>query len=289
MNFWLRNPIIFALTGAKRRNDRCLKVLHKFTRDVVKNRREMLLKEDVSKEVEVVDDNDVGIKKKMALLDVLLKASVDGKPLTDNEIAEEVDTFMFEGHDTVTSAISFCFYLLSENPEAQQNVLEEVARIVGDDLSVDPTYNQLAEMKYLERCIKETLRIYPSVPIYGRNLDEDLNLDGKIVPAGCNVNLMIYNLNMDPKYFKDPEKFDPERFNENNERTENPFVYVPFSAGPRNCVGQKFAMLEMKSTISSVVRNFELIPSNIKPKLLMQLTTKSSNGINVALKKRRYD
>ena len=287
MNFLLRSDFIFSLTKAKKRHDYCLQILHTFTHEIVEKRRETILGDEGAGEVNYLDDdNDVGMKKKLALLDVLLKATVDGKPLTNAEIAEEVDTFMFEGHDTVTSAISFCLYLLSQNPQAQQKVHEEVTRIVGSDLNVDPTYNQLQEMKYVEHCVKETLRLYPSVPMYGRNLDEDLDFDGKIIPAGSNVNIMIFNINMDPKYFRHPEAFIPERFEEINERNENPFVYVPFSAGPRNCIGQKFAMLELKSTICNVVRNFELIPGDIKPKLLMQLTLKASNGIHVGFKKR---
>ncbi|CRK92923.1 CLUMA_CG006516, isoform A [Clunio marinus] len=284
MNFWQRNKFIFSLTNAKKRHDRHLKTLHSFTNDIVEKRRKQIL-EDAESEIKInyTDDDSIGIKKKLALLDVLLHASVDGKPLTNAEIAEEVDTFMFEGHDTVTSAITFGLYLLSQNPEAQEKIFEEVSRIVGDDLSVHPTYNQLQEMKYIECCIKEMLRIYPPVPIYGRLLDEDLEVDGKILPAGSNLNLMIFNINMDPKYFKNPEAFIPERFNETSERNENPFVYVPFSAGPRNCIGQKFAMLELKCAFCNIVRNFKLLPSKIEPKLLVQLTLKSSNGIHPSI------
>jgi cytochrome P450 len=140
----------------------------------------------------------------------------------------------FSGHDTVTSATSFLIYLLSQHPDSQQHVYDEVTRIVGEDITVHPTFNQLQEMKFIECCIKETLRLFPPVPMYGRNLDEDLDLDGKIIPAGSNFNIMIYTLNKDPKYFKNPDEFIPERFNEANERNENPFVFVPFSAGARN-------------------------------------------------------
>lgn len=286
MKFWQRSDFLFSFTEAKKRYDHCLNMLHSFTTDIVQKRRKTILNDEGAGDVRHLEDNDIGLKKKLALLDVLLKATVDGKPLTDAEIAEEVDTFMFEGHDTVTSALSFCLYELSQNPKAQQKVYEEVTRIVGADIEVYPTYNQLQEMKFVEHCIKETLRLYPSVPMYGRNLDEDLDLDGKIVPAGSNVNIMVIQLNRDPKYFKDPEEFIPERFDESNERNENAFVYVPFSAGPRNCVGQKFAMLELKSAICNVVKNFELVPSDVKPQLLMQLTLKSSNGMHVGFKKR---
>ena len=281
----MRSDFIFNFTEAKHRHDQCINILHSFTREIVENRRKTVLEEDEESEINLEDDS-VGIKKKLALLDVLLKSSIDGKPLTNPEIAEEVDTFMFEGHDTVTSALTFGFYLLSRNPEAQQKIYEEVTGIVGDDLSVYPTFNQLQDMKFVELCIKETLRMYPPVPIYGRNLDEDIDLDGRIVPKGTNLNMNIYNVNMDPNNFENPEEFIPERFNEANARHENPFVYVPFSAGPRNCVGQKFAMLELKSAFCNVVRNFELLPGKIPVKLLLQLTLKSSTGIHVGFRKR---
>lgn len=287
MTFWRRNSFLFSLTKEKKLYDKDLKILHTFTREIVEKRRETILNDIGAGEVNYLEEDDgIGIKKKLALLDVLLKATIDGKPLTNAEIAEEVDTFMFEGHDTVTSAISFAIYLLSQNREAQRKAYQEVIEIAGDDASTDLTYTQLQEMKYLECVIKETLRLYPSVPMYGRNLDEDMDLDGKIVPAGSNINVMIYALNLDPAYFPNPEAFIPERFDDASERNENPFVYVPFSAGPRNCIGQKFAMLELKSSICNALRNFELIPGDIKPKLLMQLTLKSSNGIHVGFKKR---
>jgi cytochrome P450 family 4 len=99
MNFWQRNDFLFSMTNAKIRHDYCLKVLHSFTNEIVENRRETIGKEDFEVKLNYQDqeDDDVGIKKKMALLDVLLKATVDGKSLTNAEVAEEVDTFMFEG------------------------------------------------------------------------------------------------------------------------------------------------------------------------------------------------
>jgi cytochrome P450 family 4 len=97
--FWQRNSFIFSLLPAKKRHDECLKILHSFTNKIVENRREAIMKEDEVK-LSYQDEDDMGIKKKMALLDVLLRAKVDGRPLTNAEIAEEVDTFMFEGlHD----------------------------------------------------------------------------------------------------------------------------------------------------------------------------------------------
>jgi len=285
MHVLKRPDVIFNLTKDKAIYDKHLEVLHSFTRNIIEKRREMIVNEDI--EIPDLDDESVGMKKKLALLDVLLKSTVDGQPLTNADIAEEVDTFMFEGHDTVTAATTFTLYLLSQHPEVQQKVYEEVTKIVGDDLNVDPTYNQLLDMKYLECCIKESLRLYPPVPMIGRMLDEDLDFDGKIIPATVNISLSIYHLNRDPKYFDDPEEFKPERFLDKILKNENAFVYVPFSAGPRNCIGQKFAMLELKSTMCNILRNFELIKSDVELKIITQMTLKSMSGVHVGFRLRR--
>lgn len=164
MHIWKRPNIVFHFSKDKKPYKKGLKILHEFTRKIIEKRRETIMNEE-DEDFDKIDDDSMGIKKRLALLDVLLKSNVNGKPLTNAEIAEEVDTFMFEGHDTVTAATTFTLYLLSQNAEAQQKVYEEVSRIVGDDLSVQPTYNQLIDMKFLECVIKESLRMYPPVPI----------------------------------------------------------------------------------------------------------------------------
>lgn len=170
VKMWMRPQFIFNLTPAKQRHDKCNEILHNFTANIIENRREAIMKDDKSN-IDFEND-DVGMKRKLALLDVLLKSTIDEKPLTNDEICEEVDTFMFEGHDTTTSAISFTLYLLSQNSEAQEKVLEETKRILGNDRTIPPTYNQLQEMNYLEAVIKESLRIFPPVPMFGRLVEQ---------------------------------------------------------------------------------------------------------------------
>lgn len=123
----------------------------------------------------------MGQKKRMAFLDVLLQATVDGKPLTQEDIREEVDTFMFEGHDTTTSGISYCLYLLSRHAHIQQKVYEEVIQVLGPDKNKPITMRNLLELKYLEAVIKETLRMYPSVPIIARKCLQDIQIGTYIV------------------------------------------------------------------------------------------------------------
>lgn len=178
IKMWMRPQFIFNLTPAKQRHDKCIEIMHKFTTNIIENRREAIIKDNNNDVViEDIEIDDVGLKKKLALLDVLLKSTIDEKPLTNDEITEEVDTFMFEGHDTTTSAISFTLYLLSQNSDVQEKILEETRKVLGNDYLVAPTYNQLQEMKYLEAVIKESLRIYPPVPMFGRYVEQCSNLD----------------------------------------------------------------------------------------------------------------
>ncbi|CAG9854570.1 unnamed protein product [Phyllotreta striolata] len=259
-----------------------LKVLHNHTDAVIDRRiKEFRVNSDKSSET-----NDCGIKKRMAFLDLLLRSTIDGKSLTREDIREEVDTFMFEGHDTTSSAIGFALYSLANNPLVQQKALEEQMEIFKDLKNARATMADLQNMKYLELVIKETLRLYPSVPILGRRVKKEFEWENSIFPKDVHLALFTYGCHRSDKNYEKPLEFIPERFLEMD--GTNPFKYVPFSAGPRNCIGQRFALLEMKSTISKVLRNFKLLPANPNPELMLvpEIILVSKNGINVCLKKR---
>ena len=112
----------------------------------------------------------------MAFLDVLLQSTINGKPLSHNDIREEVDTFMFEGHDTTTSGISYCLYLLARHAKVQQRAFNEVIEVLGEDKEKSVTMRDLQDLKYLEAVIKESLRMYPPVPMIGRQITEDTEI-----------------------------------------------------------------------------------------------------------------
>jgi len=171
----LHNETVFSICHPfrKRRQTKLIELMHKFTINVIENRRKTVQGSlHLNKtQVEEMPSN----KKRMALLDVLLQSTIDGRPLTNADIREEVDTFMFEGHDTTTSAISFALHTIARHPKVQQQILEEVSSIMTNSKNCPPTLSELNDLKYLECVIKEILRMYPSVPIVGRQIMSDFS------------------------------------------------------------------------------------------------------------------
>ena len=133
--------------------------------------------------------------------------------------------------------MTWFLHCIARHPEEQQQVVDELDRVFGDDLSRPCTAQDTTELKYLECCIKETLRLYPSVPAVMRCLTEDVDLGGYHIPAGASVALMFYGMHHNPDVYSDPESFRPERFLPEQSAGRHPFAFVPFSAGPRNCIG----------------------------------------------------
>jgi cytochrome P450 family 4 len=224
-NLVLRIDFFFQFTAMYRQQQKYLKVLHEFTDSVIKARREELISEKLNSN----HDESFGTKKKMALLDLLLQSTIDGQPLSDADIREEVDTFMFEGHDTTTSAISFCLYNLAKYQDIQQKVYDEVRSCVDDEVL---NVTKLNDLHYLELVIKESLRLFPSVPVYARRLTEEFTANGYTFPKGCSIYISPFLMGRDENIFPDPLEFKPERFDvETTAEKVNPFAYVPFSAG----------------------------------------------------------
>ncbi|KAJ8915089.1 hypothetical protein NQ315_014344 [Exocentrus adspersus] len=171
------------------------------------------------------------------------------------------------GHDTTAAAICYTLMTLANEGNIQylfndfkDKLVEEIKNILSDSYKL-PTYTDLKSMKFMERCIKECLRLYPSVPLIGRVAGEDIKThSGYTIPKGCNINILIYDIHRSSQYWEDPEKFDPDRFLPENIAKRHPFAYLPFSAGSRNCIGQKFAMLEIKAALCGILRKFKLKP-----------------------------
>ncbi|CAH1100868.1 unnamed protein product [Psylliodes chrysocephalus] len=248
---WLWIPVIYKSSHRYQKDKKTVKNLHDFSMSVIKERQKLF--------TEVKSNGSYSERKRLALLDLMLKSYENGADIDIEGIREEVDTFIFEGHDTTSVSLCYTLMVLANEQKIQEEIYEEIISIVGD--SSIPTYNELGELKFMERCIKESLRLYPSVPVIGRVAGEEIKTkSGYTIPKGCNISIMFYDLHRRPEIWKNPEKFDPDRFLQDNVAKRHPFAYLPFSAGSRNCIGQRFALLELKAALFGILRNFKLLP-----------------------------
>ena len=253
--YW--NKTIFNFTKLGKQHAECLKILHGFTMKIIKIRKKEITQNIISKSTSQNDE--IGIKKKKAFLDYLLEENIKDENIIDEKgIQEEVDTFMFEGHDTTAVSIMHALLLLGLHQEVQDKVHEELDSVFGDDHDRIITAEDISKLKYLECCIKESLRRIPTVFFVGRALSNDLQIGEYNIPKGTTVHINFYALHHDPQQFPHPEKYIPERFLPENSSKRHPFAFVPFSAGPRNCVGQKYAFHEMKIILADILRNFQI-------------------------------
>ncbi|XP_036142747.1 cytochrome P450 4C1 [Monomorium pharaonis] len=256
--YWINS--LYYLMPAGKRFKSALDALHGFTTEVISKRKaERRLQNNLTLEVENENDEfDIGNRKRKAFLDLLLDQNAkDNAPLTDNELRAQVDTFMFAGYDTTAVAMTWTLFLLGNNLEHQEKVHEELEEIFGDS-EKPASVKELSQLKYLDRVIKETLRIFPSVLTLTRELEEDVKLDKYTIPKGVNVAVSIILAHRNSEIWPEPTKFDPDRFLPENSKHRNPYAYVPFSAGPRNCLGQKFALLEGKIVLTAIFRKWKV-------------------------------
>ncbi|XP_066904788.1 cytochrome P450 4C1 isoform X2 [Halyomorpha halys] len=260
LRVWLFPDFIYSRSRAGKKFFHCANVVHNLADQVIINRKKLFLAEENGSK-----KKDLRKKEKNAFLDHLLALDHSNPGLfTHSDIREEVDNFMIAGHNPSGAALNFLHFLLANHPDVQEKVYDEQLEIFGGDERT-PTSKDLQKMIYLEMVIKETLRLYPSVPVYSRFLKEDLKLDENIViPAGQTVAILAIAAHRSKKYWDDPEEFIPERFAPGIER--HPFSFIPFSAGPRNCLvmivftGQKYAMVELKTIASTIARRCWLEP-----------------------------
>ncbi|XP_060528289.1 cytochrome P450 4C1-like [Cylas formicarius] len=224
----------------------CLKTVEQTTYKITKDRRTEFQKHKTEQKID-----ELGRKEKLAFLDILLANQLENK-FSDRQIADEVNTFMFAGRDTTASTVMYTLLALGHYLDIQAKVQEELDGIFnGEERSITP--QDIADMEYLDRVIKETLRKFSFVPSIGRILEEDITIDGQRIPAGVGVILSLYKLHHDPEYWPEPDRFDPDRFLAEVANKRHPYAFAPFSAGSRNCIGQKFGSRNSKTLLAAIL------------------------------------
>ncbi|KAL1464635.1 hypothetical protein WDU94_004264 [Cyamophila willieti] len=182
--------------------------------------------------------------------------------MSHEDLVCEIITVISVGFDTTKTANAIILHMMAFHPKIQEDVFQEIKSVLGDDPNTPPTYNQLHDLHLLTRVIKETLRLFPSAPIMAREAEDEIQVDGYTVPKGTTMGVMIYGIHRDPQYWTDPNQFNPDRFLPSETARRNLNTYLPFSTGSRNCIGNKYAMLQMKTTVSTILRRYKILPGD---------------------------
>ncbi|XP_073697752.1 cytochrome P450 3A27-like [Garra rufa] len=210
----------------------------------------------------VADDHK---KKRVDFLQLMVDSQTAGKSehdehpekgLSDHEILSQSIVFILGGYETSSSALSYFFYSLATNPEAMKKLQEEVDQTFPNKAPVD--YEGIMNMDYLDAALSESLRLYPIVGRLERVCKKTVDINGLLIPKDTVVMIPTFVLHRDPDYWSDPESFKPERFTKGNKESIDPYMYMPFGLGPRNCIGMRFAQVTMKLAIVEILQRFDV-------------------------------
>ncbi|KFM61188.1 Cytochrome P450 4C1, partial [Stegodyphus mimosarum] len=286
---WTFNNTIFNLTSEGRKLRKAKEIADAFSKKVINEKMKAMLAVRANEnKIQERDECNISRKKGSTFLEFLLVCHLDDKTLTLEDVLNEVNTFMAAGHVTTAAALNWTTYMLGLLPEVQEKVVEELRGIFGDDIHRATTNEDLKKMTYLDKVIKEVMRIYPPVPLMGVKFKENKIIGSFTIPKDVTCGVAIYKLHRDQEVFPNPEEFDAERFSPENCRKRHPYAYMPFSMGPRMCIGHQFAMMELKVILSKLLRQFEftsLDPRNRSQEMYAVVLT-NSKPLRIHLKRR---
>ncbi|XP_030886827.1 cytochrome P450 4F1-like isoform X4 [Leptonychotes weddellii] len=275
---FLHMDFLYNLTPNGWRFHRACNLVHNFTDAVIQERRRALISGGSHDFLKAKAK-----AKTLDFIDVLLLAKdEDGKQLSDENIRAEADTFMFEGHDTTASGLSWVLYNLAKHPEYQERCRQEVQELLRDREPQEIEWDDLAQLPFLTMCIKESLRLHPSVTVIARRCTQDVRLpDGRVIPKGSICVISIFGIHHNPSIWPDPEVYNPFRFDPEIPQKRSPLAFIPFSAGPRNCIGQTFAMTEMKVVLALTLLRFRVLPDEEEPRRKPELILRAEGGLRL--------
>ena len=207
-----------------------------------------------------------GLTGRKDLLELMMTANdettVEGvSRLTDDEVEAQSVIFLLAGYETSSNTLSFTLYHLAVNPDVQDKLRSEINEAVETNARKKPLYEIAHNIEYLDCVIKEAQRLNPPVAFVNRECDEDYDLNGIHITKGTEVQIPIYALHHDPDAWEDPEKFDPERFRGPAKDAQHAFQFLPFGAGPRNCIGMRFALMEIKLALVKILMKYKFVRS----------------------------
>jgi cytochrome P450 len=221
------------------------------------------------------------------LLSMLLMAQDkegDGTGMTDRQVRDEAMTIFLAGHETTANSLSWTWYLLSQAPEVEARLHQEVDRVLDGRL---PTMADIPQLTFLEKFLTESMRLYPPAWIVGRRALEDYPIDGYVAPARSIFIVSPYIIHRDARHYPEPERFHPDRWTPEFKASLPPFAYMPFGGGPRRCIGDAFAWTELVLVTAAIAQRWQLrlVPGHpVVPQAVITLRLK--HGLQMTVHRR---
>eukprot|EP00117_Sycon_ciliatum_P042897 scpid63155/ scgid2755/ Cytochrome P450 4X1; CYPIVX1 len=276
---WFYSDFIFLHSPTGHRFQKLQAETHKFSEQLIRDRRACLQKAE--------GGNDAGNQRHRDMLDILLMArDEDGVGYSDTEICEHVETFLFAGHDTTASAFQWIIHYLSLNRDVQERCRKEVLAVLERCGGLDNfAHEHLADLEYLTQTIQEVLRLSNVVAFVAKTSKHAFQVDGVRLPTGTGFQLNMMGVHMSKQVWTDPDTFNPDRFSPDQGSTRSSYAFIPFSCGPRACIGKHFAMDEMKVVMAMILSKFRFTPDPHakQPAWVMAMIVKPDPGVHVKL------
>ncbi|CAL8127942.1 unnamed protein product [Orchesella dallaii] len=281
---WLLIETLWRLHPLKKVHDKAIASMFEFARRRLSEHK--LEKEQATQNTSEKEENF------QTILDELVDAGAN-----DEDIVHELNTLLFGGHETTAATMHMFFFLMSLHPQHQNQCRKEIDQVFDEPSKFSNGnlfYESLTSLKYVERCLLETLRLLPVAVAYMRRLQAKLRIEyeGKEVdvPPGTSIIIVPWVIHRNEEYYPNPEEFNPDRFLPEENAKRHSHSFLTFSAGPRNCIGIKFGMNEMKTVAAYVLRNFILSTTDKLEDvpLLPYMTLTPQRDYNFRMKKRVY-
>ncbi|XP_021707901.1 probable cytochrome P450 313a4 [Aedes aegypti] len=282
---WQYPEVLYRMTDAYKTEQALLKAHHEITENIV---RQVKFHEQINMTDEKFAALD-GSSKTHNFIECLVKYMRTSIHTSQADIFSHIDMTLFAGNDTTAKSLSYVLLLMAMHPEVQERCYQEVMEVCpGEErfISAEDTAN----LTYLDMVCKEGMRLFPVVPIMARVTNNDVKLDEHhTIPANCNIILGVYQMHRDPNIWgPNAEQFNPDNFLPENAAKRHPYAYLPFSAGPRNCMGLRYARIAMKVTAAHILKKYRLRTSLTLEELRVSygVMLNIANGVLMSLEKR---